>query len=71
MNALNNMNQKRVEWNCGTSGFGVLVSDGLMFQRGEPAQSDEHMSHIYGIALPLLKRGMPVTPVRSVAHTNR
>jgi hypothetical protein len=64
MNALNDMKQSRVEWNCGTSGLGVLVSDGLMFQRGEPAQSDEHMSHIYGLALPLLKRGMPVTPVQ-------
>ncbi len=64
MNTLNDMNQSRVEWDCGTSGLGVLVSDGLMFQRGEPAQSDEHMSHIYGLALPLLKRGMPVTPVQ-------
>ncbi len=64
MNALNDLHQSRVEWDCGTSGLGVLVSDGLMFQRGEPAQSDEHMSHIYGMALPLLKRGMPVTPVQ-------
>jgi hypothetical protein len=64
MNALNDMNQSRVEWNCGTSGLGVLVSDGLMFQRGDPTPSDEHMGHIYGMAMPLLKRGMPVTPVQ-------
>ena len=64
MNALNDMNQSRVQWDCGTSGLGVLVGDSLMFQRGEPAQSDEHMSHIYGLAMPLLKRGMPVTPVQ-------
>jgi hypothetical protein len=40
------------------------VSDSLMFQRGEPMPSDPHLSHVYGLALPLLKRGMPVTPVQ-------
>ncbi len=64
MNALNDMNQSRVEWDCGTTGLGVLVSDSLMFQRGEPTPSDPHLSHVYGLALPLLKRGMPVTPVQ-------
>jgi hypothetical protein len=64
MNALNDMNQPQSEWDCGTSGIGVLVSDSLMFQRGNPTPSDEHMSHVYGLAMPLLKRGMPVTPVQ-------
>ncbi len=64
MNALNDMNQSRVEWDCGTTGLGVLVSDSLMFQRGEPTPSDSHLSHLYGLALPLLKRGMPVSPVQ-------
>ena len=64
MNALNDMNQPRVEWDCGTSGLGVLVSDSLMFQRGEPNGSDPHLSQVYGLALPLLKRGLPVTPVQ-------
>lgn len=64
MNALNDMNQTRVEWDCGTTGLGVLVSDSLMFQRGDPTPSDPHLSHFYGLALPLLKRGMPVTPVQ-------
>ncbi len=64
MNALNDMHQARIEWDCGTTGIGVLVSDSLMFQRGEPAPSDPNLSHIYGLALPLLKRGMPVTPVQ-------
>ena len=64
MGALNDMNQSRVEWDCGTTGLGVLVSDSLMFQRGEPTPSDPHLSHVYGLALPLLKRGMPVTPVQ-------
>ena len=64
MNTLNDMNQPRVEWDCGTSGLGVLVSDSLMFQRGEPQGSDPHLSQVYGLALPLLKRGLPVTPVQ-------
>jgi hypothetical protein len=64
MNALNNLNQPKQEWDAGTSSLGVLVSDSLMFQRGEPNSSDEHLSHIYGLALPLLMHGMPVTPVQ-------
>jgi hypothetical protein len=64
MHALNEMNQSRVEWDCGTRGIGVLVSDSLMFERGDPAPSDPHLSQVYGLALPLLKRGMPVTPVQ-------
>ncbi|MCP5518321.1 MAG: hypothetical protein H7A45_13790 [Verrucomicrobiales bacterium] len=64
INALNDLNQPEVEWDCGTPGIGVLVSDSLMFQRGEPDPSDPHLSHIYGLALPFLKRGMPVAPVQ-------
>jgi len=36
----------------------------LMFERGDPAPSDPHLSHVYGLALPLLKRGVPVAPVQ-------
>jgi len=64
MNALNDMKQERVEWDCGTTGLGVIISDSLMFERGDPVASDEDLSHIYGLALPLLKRGMPVAPVQ-------
>jgi hypothetical protein len=64
MNALNDLNQPRVEWDCGTAGLGVLASDSLMFQRGEPAPSDPHLGNVYGLALPFLKRGMPITPVQ-------
>jgi hypothetical protein len=63
-NALNDMKQERVEWDCGTTGIGVVVSDSLMFERGQPGGSDSHMSHFYGLALPFLKRGMPITPVQ-------
>ena len=64
INALNDMNQRRVEWDCGTTGIGLVISDSLMFQRGEPEPSDPHLSNVYGLALPLLKRGMPITPVQ-------
>jgi hypothetical protein len=64
MNALNDMNQRRVEWDCGTIGIGMIISDSLMFERGEPGASDPNLSHVYGLALPLLKRGIPVTPVQ-------
>lgn len=64
MHALNDMNQPQVAWDCGTSGIGVLVSDSLMFQRGDPTPSELHLSQFYGLAMPLLKRGIPVTPVQ-------
>jgi hypothetical protein len=64
MNTLNDLKQDEVEWDCGTRGVGVLVSDSLMFQRGDPAPSDPHLSHFYGLAMPLLKRGIPVAPVQ-------
>jgi hypothetical protein len=63
-NALNDMKQPRVEWDCGTTGIGVLVSDSLMFQRGQPTPSDPHLGNFYGLAMPLLKHGLPVTPVQ-------
>jgi hypothetical protein len=63
-NALNDMNQPQVQWDCGTTGVGVLVSDSLMFQRGQPEPSDPHLGNVYGLAMPLLKQGLPVTPVQ-------
>lgn len=64
MNALNDMKQSDVQWDCGTRSIGVLISDSLMFQREQPTPSDPNMAHLYGLALPLVKRGMPVTPVQ-------
>jgi hypothetical protein len=63
-NALNDMKQPRIEWDCGTTGIGVLVSDSLMFQRGQPTPSDPHLGNVYGLAMPLLKHGLPVMPVQ-------
>ena len=64
MQALTDMRQADVQWDCGTQKIGVLVSDSLMFQREQPTPSDPNMAHFYGLALPLLKRGVPVAPVQ-------
>jgi hypothetical protein len=63
-NALNDMRQPRQEWDCGTAGAGVLVGDSLMFQRGGPTPSDADLGNVYGLAMPLLKQGLPVAPVQ-------
>lgn len=64
MQALNDLRQSDIRWEAGTRGVGVLVSDSLMFQREQPTPSDPDLTHFYGLALPLLKRGLPVTPVQ-------
>lgn len=48
----------------GTRGIGVLVSDTIMFQRADPQPSDPALGNFYGLALPLLTRGVPVEPVQ-------
>lgn len=42
----------------------MLVSDTLMFQRFGPDASDSHLGQFYGLALPLLMRGVLVEPVQ-------
>ena len=71
-NALTDMKQPHVEWDCGTPGIGVMVSDSLMFQRGQPTPSDPWLGNFYGLAMPLVMHGLPATPVQlenvTVAH---
>jgi hypothetical protein len=62
--ALNDMEQKDVAWECGTRGVGVVVSDSMMFQRGDPTPSDQHLGSFFGLAMPLVKLGLPVEPVQ-------
>ncbi len=64
INALNDMKQPGAQWDCGTRGVGVVVADTMMFQRGGPSPSDPHLGSFYGLAMPLLKRGLPVEPVQ-------
>lgn len=68
--ALGEMKQSRVRWEtAGSSGAGVLVSDTMMFQRAGPDPSDANLGSFYGLALPLLKRGLPVEPVQIESAT--
>ncbi len=64
INTLKDMKQPSVKWQSGSQGIGVMVSDSLMFERGGPTASDDDMGHVYGLALPFVKRGMPVQPVQ-------
>lgn len=53
------------QWQAsGTRGVGILISDTLMFQRAEPQPSDLALGNFFGLALPLLMRGLPVEPVQ-------
>lgn len=65
INSLGQMKQPNVKWEAsGTRGVGVLVSDSLMFERGDPTPSDGRLGSFYGLAMPLLKHGIPVVPVQ-------
>jgi hypothetical protein len=65
--AMGDMKQpsERVKWlAAGAGGVGVLVSDTMMFQRFGPEASDRWLGSFYGLALPMLMRGVPVEPVQ-------
>jgi hypothetical protein len=61
-----------IRWEqSGTRGIGILISDTMMFQRGDPDPSDANLGSFYGLALPLLMRGIPVVPVQMEYCTTR
>ncbi len=64
VNSLNEMPLSNNKLN-GTQGIGVLLSNSMMFQRFPVHKSyeDPQLSNFYGMALPLLKRGIPVETV--------
>ena len=71
--ALGEMQQpeEAIRWeHSGTPGVGVLVSDTMMFQRAHPYPSDPNLGSFYGLAMPLLKRGIPVEPVQIESATS-
>jgi len=68
INALRDMDQPAPS--RGGSEFGVLVADSMMFQRGEPHDSNPDLRGFYALALPLLKHGRPVEPVH-LEHLDR
>ncbi|MDX9972559.1 MAG: hypothetical protein RBU21_06180 [FCB group bacterium] len=71
INALNEMEQKEVTRDMGTQGVGVVMSDTLMFQRADGLRSDADLGQFFGLAMPLLKAGVPVEPVQleNTIHT--
>ena len=67
---LGDMKQKDTRWeSAGTANIGVLVSDTMMFQRADPNPSDANLGSFYGLAMPLLKRGVPIEPVQIESAT--
>ncbi len=65
INALNEMPESSNKI-PGTQGIGVLLSDTMMFQRFPTHEdyTDPRLSNFYGMALPLIKRGVPVKLVQ-------
>jgi len=64
MNALNDMDQPDLDWDAGTRGVGLVVSDALMFQREGFKPSDPYLGNFFGLALPAIQRGIPAEPVQ-------
>lgn len=64
INALNKIPVSANKVN-GTYGIGILISNSMMFQRfpTHEGYEDPQLSNFYGMALPLLKRGIPVETV--------
>ncbi len=64
------MKQADVRWQvAGTRDVGVLVSDTMMFERADPHPSDQYLGSFYGLAMPLVMRGIPVDPVQIESAT--
>ena len=63
-NALADMEWSDYHWLNDAPGVGLCVSDTLMYQRGDPDASDPHLSSIYGVAMPLIKHGLPLQIVQ-------
>jgi hypothetical protein len=64
INSLKDMKQSRTRWVSGAGGLGFIVGDSLMFERGGPSASDDEMGHVYGLAMPFVKRGIPIQPIQ-------
>ena len=64
INSLNNMPEVENVLN-GSHGIGVLMGNSLMFQRfpEHAGYDDPQLSNFYGMALPLVKRGVPMQTV--------
>lgn len=66
-NALADMDwpQEEIAWvDAPEVKIALAISDTLMYQRGAPEASDPDMSSVYGLTMPLLKRGVPLAMVQ-------
>jgi hypothetical protein len=61
--SLHDMEQPDCKWEAGPGDVAVLVSDTMMFQRGSPWCGDSCFDEFYGLALPLVKHGIPARMV--------
>jgi hypothetical protein len=61
INSLNDMPLSKNKVS-GSQGIGILFSNSLMFQRIRGGE-DEELSDLYGIVMPLIKRGIPLQTV--------
>ncbi len=62
-NVLARLPQDAPQLEAGERGVGVLMSDALTLQRAAPEANEHELSSFFGIALPLLKHGIPVQPL--------
>jgi len=69
-NVLRDMNQEDVHFDGNNANFGILIADSSMYQRMDfredrkDAFENGDFSGFFGLALPLLKHGLPVRPVQ-------
>lgn len=73
VNSLNEMPRSANKLN-GSQGIGILLSNSMMFQRypTHEGYDDPRLSNFYGMAMPLLKQGIPVETVHmeNLANAN-
>lgn len=60
---MENLPQASANFEAGERGVGILMSDAITLQRAAPEASDSALASFYGLALPLLKHGIPVQPL--------
>ncbi|MEK7728310.1 MAG: hypothetical protein AAB354_07830, partial [candidate division KSB1 bacterium] len=60
---LEHLPQGAANLEAGERGIGILMSDAITLQRAKPEAQENELASFYGLALPLLKHGMPVQPL--------
>lgn len=71
VNALQELQPGPWEWQSGSADVGLLMSDSMMFQRGHQWGVQGTFSDFFGIAMPLVKNGIPANAVIMEQLTER